>query len=283
MYKLIKNLILVVVVSAVTLPVFAENTEEYRCDLMMRGYEFSNNGLSEAIIKKDKEAVELFLKADININLPDNEGLNAMDRALKVNDEDTVLLISMAGGQTKNSLNKSSEEKQSSEPVKKPEVSAKKVSTENENIEKNFENFKTNRLCVAVNDGNLDMVAELGKNSIYLNMLTSEGLAPLHYAIFNNNPAMVHLLLNLGADVNILTDDGLTPLDIAVLNNQRIIAKELLESGGALSVNVAKELIKFGCKADFDEQFGLYDAEFEDIFATMAKIQNKIDVQNSNQ
>ena len=37
----------------------------------MKGYEFSNDGLSEAIIKNDKEAVTLFLKADININLKD--------------------------------------------------------------------------------------------------------------------------------------------------------------------------------------------------------------------
>ena len=84
---------------------------------------------------------------------------------------------------------------------------------------------------------------------------------------------MVHLLLNAGADVNILTNEGLTPLDLAVLNNQRIIAKELLECGGALTENLAKELGKFGCTVKYDETFNLYDAEFDDIFAAMEKIQ----------
>ena len=81
--------------------VSADSLEEYKCELMMKGYQFSNDGLSEAIIKNDKEAVELFVKADLNINLPDTEGYNAMDRALKTNNKDTVLLLAQAGAETK--------------------------------------------------------------------------------------------------------------------------------------------------------------------------------------
>ena len=257
---------------------YAASVEEYKCDLMMRGYEFTNNGLSEAIIKKDKEAIELFLKADINVNLTDNEGLSALDRAIKVDDKDSVMLISMAGGKTKNHLENEKINVKKGVNVQKPEIEVKKVpAITDEKNNKNDEIPELNSLCKAVNADDLDLVAETGKNSPFLNTLTEEGLAPIHYAIFNNNPAMVHLLLNEGADVNILTDDGLTPLDIAVLNNQKIIAKELLSNGGGLSINVANELIKFGCKADYDEEFGLYDAEFSDIFETMEKIKAKIE------
>lgn len=253
---------------------FAESIEEYKCDLMMRGYEFSNNGLSEAIIKKDKEAVELFIKADINVNLPDNEGYSALDRAIKADDKDAVILISLAGGQSKKTI---TEKNIKNENIKKekPEITivkVKQINTNNQDNEKNINEF-----CQAVNRGDFDYVASKAEETVYLNTLTEEGLAPLHYAVFNNNPAMVHLLLNKGADVNVLTDDGMTPLDISVLNNQKIIAKELLETGGALSSNVAEELIKFGCKAIYDEDFGLYDAEFSDIFTTMEKIINKIE------
>lgn len=267
------SIILVAVFSAT--PVFADdNTEEYKCDLMMRGYEFTNNGLSEAIIKKDNEALQLFLKANININLTDNEGFSALDRAINVEDKNAVLLISMAGGQTTKNLNDEHEKTENNSP-EKPSIEEKKVETDNKNTTE--ETIKTNNLCEAVNANNLDLTAKLAKKSPYLNALTEEGLSPVHYAVFNDNPAMLHVLLNAGADVNILTDDGLTPLDIAVLNYQKKIAKELLENGGALSANVAKELLKFGCKAEYDEDFGLYDAEFNDIFETMDKIKAKID------
>ena len=79
----------------------SDNFEEYKCDLMMKGYEFTNDGLSEAIIKNDTEAVELFVKADININLPDNEGYSALDRAIKENDKELENLLTKAGGETK--------------------------------------------------------------------------------------------------------------------------------------------------------------------------------------
>ncbi|MBQ2644450.1 ankyrin repeat domain-containing protein [bacterium] len=274
MKKLYKTVILFLYFISFNQFAFAESQEEMKCDLMMKGYEFSNNGLSEAIIKKDIEAVELFVKADININLPDNEGLRALDRAIKVNNRDTVILLSMAGGKTSDDINK----KNNPQKIEKPKAEHEqillgKTQTYTEEKENKVE---INSLCEAINTGNLDLVAKTAKNSEYLNVLTSEGLAPLHYAIFNNNPAMVHLLLNAGADVNILTDDGLTPLDIAVLNEQKIIVKELLESGGALSFNVANELIKFGCNAVYDENFGLYDAEFDNIFETIEKIKTQI-------
>ena len=88
---------------------------------------------------------------------------------------------------------------------------------------------------------------------------------------------MVKLLLKHGADANVLADDGMTPLDITVLNNQKEIAKVLIEQGGELSDNVAGELEKFGCPMKFDEELNLYQADFDNIFAAMNKIQQKIE------
>ncbi len=254
---------------------------------MIKGYEFSNDGLSEAIIKNDQEAIELFVKADININLPDNEGYSALDRALKVNDKDAVILLSQAGGETKKLESTVKEDIQQTNSDEVSQICiAQKDNQDNLNDAKlaptnqQSETDPTlNKFCEMVNANKLDEVAKIAKTSPLLNTLSQEGLAPLHYAIFNDNPAMVHVLLNGGADVNMKSSDGLTPLDIAILNNQKIIAKELLESGGAMSEQVARELMKFGCVTKFDATFGLYDASYDDIFATMQKIQEKINSQ----
>lgn len=291
------------------IPCFAEGSvEEYKCDLMIKGYEFSNNGLSEAIIKNDQEAIELFVKADININLPDKEGYSALDRALKVKDKAAAIFLCNAGGETRimqvsdefskileNTLKQEQDELIPSDSGRYPEKMNKEnfVSENTELIalsetEQNKEQRKDksdpkdpqmNELCELVNSNNVEEVAKIAKNSPKINMLTEEGLAPVHYAIFNDNPSMVHLLLSSGAYVNKKTSDGLTPLDIAVLNDQKIVARVVMEYGGSLSEQVARELIKFGCPVKKAEASDLYDASFEDIFSAIIKIQNKLNNQ----
>lgn len=284
---------------------FAEGSiEEYKCDLMIKGYEFSNNGLSEAIIKNDQEAIELFVKADININLPDKEGYSALDRALKVKDKEAAIFLCSAGGETRimqvsdefskilEHTLKQDEITQASTKHKENFVSENTeliaLSEKKQDIEQKTEQEKDkaiptdpqmNELCELVNSNQIEEVAKIAKNSPEINMLTEEGLAPIHYAIFNDNPAMVHLLLSSGAYVNKKTSDGLTPLDIAVLNDQKIVARVVMEYGGSLSEQVARELIKFGCPVKNVEASELYDASFEDIFSAIIKIQNKLNNQ----
>lgn len=268
-------------------PCFAEGSiEEYKCDLMIKGYEFSNEGLSEAIIKNDKEAVELFVKADININLPDNEGYSALDRAIKVKNKDTFLLLCRAGGETKllqipdelALLTEQQEEQTQDEISENIQIALAKAQNQKtkETIEEEAIDPQMNKLCDLVNKNLIEDVAKIAKNSPDLNKLTAEGLAPVHYAVFNDNPAMVHLLLGEGANVNQKTSDGLTPLDIAVLNNQTVVARVILEYGGSMSVLVARELMKFGCNTSYNENTDLYDASFESIFGAMEKIRNKL-------
>ncbi|MGN0013982.1 MAG: ankyrin repeat domain-containing protein [Candidatus Gastranaerophilaceae bacterium] len=293
------------------IPCFAEGSiEEYKCDLMIKGYEFSNNGLSEAIIKNDQEAIELFVKADININLPDKEGYSALDRALKIKDKEAAIFLCHAGGETRimqvpddfykilensskndkfsQSVQNSSVENQNTERLVSDNTTLIATSDNTKNLEQKTEPQKNkveptdpqmNELCELVNSNQIEEVAKIAKNSPEINMLTEEGLAPVHYAIFNDNPSMVHLLLSSGAYVNKKTSDGLTPLDIAVLNDQKIVARVVMEYGGSLSEQVARELMKFGCPVKNAEGSELYDASYEDIFSAIIKIQNKLNNQ----
>ena len=262
-----------------SIPASAADIEEYKCDLMIRGYEFTNDGLSEAIIKNDKEAVELFVKTDLNINMADTEGYSALDRAIKSNNAETVALIAQAGGETKKL---SPAEVPVTEEDKKPVAEEKpeipQVVTEKPKQEQPKEGKNSlNKFCEYVNSNNLEVVAKIAQTSDEINLLSDEGLAPLHYAVFNNNIEMVKLLLKHGADANVLADDGMTPLDITTLNNQTEIAKILIAQGGELSENVAEELEKFGCPIKYDEELNLYQADFENIFKAMNKIQQKIE------
>lgn len=265
---------------ALCLPVCAEDIEEYKCDLMIKGYEFSNDGLSEAIIKKDKEAVELFVKTDLNINMADTEGYSALDRAIKSNNQEAVALIAQAGGETKKLSPAEvpvSEGKKAVEE-EKPTVEIPQVAPEKPKQEPiKTEKSSLTKFCEVVNSNNLEEAEKIASSSDEINLLSDEGLAPLHYAIFNNNIEMVKLLLKHGADANVLADDGMTPLDITVLNNQKEIAQILLQDGGELSENVAGELEKFGCPMKYDEELNLYQATFENIFNSMNKIQQKIE------
>lgn len=274
-----KYILSLIAVFAIGMPALANDVEEYKCDLMIKGYEFTNDGLSEAIIKRDKDAIELFVKTDLNINMPDTEGYSALDRAIKSNNPEAVALIAKAGGETKKlppaEVPVTAEEKSVEE---KPTVDVPHVTPQTENPEKvEVEKISLNQFCEYVNANNLEEVAKIAQTSDEINLLSDKGLAPLHYAVFNNNIEMVKLLLKHGADANVLADDGMTPLDITVLNNQKEIAKVLIEQGGELSDNVAGELEKFGCPIKFDEELNLYQADFDNIFAAMNKIQQKIE------
>ena len=133
--------------------------------------------------------------------------------------------------------------------------------------------------CDLINTDNAAEVAKVAKNFFGINIMTKEGLAPLHYAVFNDNAEIVKILLDNGADVNKKTSDGLTSLDIAVLNNQLAIIKMLLSQGGALSGQVATELKKLGCQSNLDPTTNLYDTTLDDLLPVLKKIQSTLDNQ----
>ncbi|WP_339047124.1 ankyrin repeat domain-containing protein [Candidatus Mesenet endosymbiont of Phosphuga atrata] len=71
----------------------------------------------------------------------------------------------------------------------------------------------------------------------------------LHYAIFYNKPNIVHLLLDLGADLEIKTGAGSTPLNLAVLYNRVKIIKILLSRGANLEAEAIKGIRPLHCAA----------------------------------
>jgi ankyrin repeat protein len=57
------------------------------------------------------------------------------------------------------------------------------------------------------------------------------GMTPLLFAVRGGNPAMMRMLLELGADINQASGNHTSPLLIALLNGQVAMATELLERG----------------------------------------------------
>lgn len=90
-----------------------------------------------------------------------------------------------------------------------------------------------------------DAAWELGRESIArlliekgadLNSLTSNGIAPLHYAVLHQNIEMIKLLLEKGCDVNIhrRIKEQMTALHYAARNGNEEIIKILLEAGACV-------------------------------------------------
>ena len=98
--------------------------------------------------------------------------------------------------------------------------------------------------------------------------------------MLKDNQEIIKILIEAGADVNKKTSDGLTPLDIAVLNLQKDTAKIILDSNGGMSSSLAEELEEFGCQSFYDNDYDVYDANFEDIFNAMNLVKEKLEEEN---
>lgn len=229
----------------------------------MRGYSINNDGLSEAIIKKNQEAIELFVKAGIDFNQTDKEGYTALERAKMTKDNATLAFVN-------NVVSNSNKKKLLIA------VNIKNNQLKQEIIQ-NSEN-----LFLLVKTNNVEGVKKIAENNKDLNNLSEEGLTPLHYAVFNDNLEIANILIQSGAEVNKKTTDGLTPLDIAVLNIQKEIAKIIIEAGGGMSDTLADELEEFGCKSFYDNDYDVYEASFDDIFNAMIIVKERLDKENKD-
>ena len=223
----------------------------------MKGYSFNNDGLSEAIIKKNQEDIKLFLKAGIDFSLADNEGYTAVQRAEMTKDNETLAFVS--------DLVRFSDRKKT----------FLAVNSKNEQL-KNDIMTNSDNLILFVKTNNVEGVKKSVENKKNLNEISEEGLAPIHYAVFNENFEIVKILLYAGAEVNIKSSDGLTPLDIAVLNNQQDIAKILIECGGGISPIIAEELNDLGCKIFYDEEHNIYRASYAEACCSMNLIKERL-------
>jgi ankyrin repeat protein len=81
----------------------------------------------------------------------------------------------------------------------------------------------------------LDLFFIIAMNAVDLNELDEEGNALLHYAVDNEQVALVKLFLEYGADVNILGNERNTPLHFASINGHLDIMKLLIEEGALVN------------------------------------------------
>ena len=240
---------------------FAGSYNEYFFDLKMKGYSFDSDGLSEAIIKKNQEAIDLFRKAGMDFTRTDTEGFTALERAKMTKDTQTLAFVSEV-------ITTSRRKKLFLAANTKPDTSVKDINSDD--------------LFSAVKKNNAEEVKKKLETSKNLNTLSEEGLTPLHYAVFNDNPQIVKMLLEAGAEVNKKSSDGLTPLDIAVLNMQKETAKILLNFYGGMSYSLAEELEELGCKSFHDTEYDVYIAGYDDIFNAMTVAKEKMDNENKD-
>ncbi|OFY65951.1 MAG: hypothetical protein A2V64_09935 [Bacteroidetes bacterium RBG_13_43_22] len=80
---------------------------------------------------------------------------------------------------------------------------------------------------------------------------TSEGVTPLVYAVYNNQPRTVMILLQYKADVNKITARRETPLMIAVKNN---------------SFEIAEILIRYGADVNYQGSYGAASLHFASVY-----------------
>jgi hypothetical protein len=82
-----------------------------------------------------------------------------------------------------------------------------------------------------------DLVRELiaGDRSLLMRQMSKfeNHRTTLHFAVLQNRPAMVALLIELGADVNAKDDRGNTPLALATAETDKAIVESLLKAGAA--------------------------------------------------
>src|SRR3972149_1985973 len=93
-------------------------------------------------------------------------------------------------------------------------------------------NEKFNQLlCIASENGNVEVVFFLLNNGANVNQATNDGITPLYIASFKGYMGIVSLLLNNGANVNQADNVGYTPLDIASQKGLVEIVSLLLNHG----------------------------------------------------
>jgi len=78
---------------------------------------------------------------------------------------------------------------------------------------------------------------EYTKNITSINIKDDYGFTPLHFAISNNQPQKIKILLNMGANVNAKSHYGFTPIYHAVGKNSDLEIVDLLIGAGA-KVNI---------------------------------------------
>jgi ankyrin repeat protein len=90
------------------------------------------------------------------------------------------------------------------------------------------------QLIRAAREGDIERVVTLLESNADVNAAQQDGTTSLAWAVYNDNVAMVDLLIRSGrdgADVNAMNEYGVTPLHLACTNQNATIVAKLLQAG----------------------------------------------------
>lgn len=173
-------------------------------------------------VRKNKEAaVASLLDRGASSEIRDFQGLNAIDHAVLLKQENILALIleKKFGGEAEKleAQIKNKDTGKYAEDLKFKLINKTKIDLS-----------KLTPLCKAAFLGYLEE-AELHLQTI--NERDENGLLPIHYAILGKRENMIEALCDWGADVNAPTNDGETLLHYAVISGSKEIVKAILEAG----------------------------------------------------
>jgi len=95
-------------------------------------------------------------------------------------------------------------------------------------------------LASAARMDDLDTARQLIASGMDINLPEPDGTTPLLWAVYNNSPALVHMLLDAGADPNIANALNISPLLQASRYGNADMIKALLEKGARLDLTAGK-------------------------------------------
>lgn len=84
--------------------------------------------------------------------------------------------------------------------------------------------------------GKVELVKALIAGGVKVDIKSSDGLTPLHFAAYNGYQAVCVLLLQNGTDINAQSESGNTPLHYAAFGCRRDICALLLQNGAHINV-----------------------------------------------
>lgn len=104
------------------------------------------------------------------------------------------------------------------------------LKAENDNYGDSLPESQLEKLIKAIESSDVLAIKNSSNIKHYVNDRDSTGYGLLHYAAISNQPEIIKLLINNGADPEITTPYGLTPLFLAVRNESSEAVHELLRS-----------------------------------------------------
>ena len=101
---------------------------------------------------------------------------------------------------------------------------------------------RSSRLINAIQDCSVETVHALVQLGESLNLLDADGFAPLHYAVFQQDPYLVRMLIFYGALPDIKTEkERLTPLALATILGFDTVMEALIDVGAQVNLVDAKK------------------------------------------